>query len=54
MRKVFDGIEKIPHPEEAAEQLSRRTQGADPADRRFPYTRFRRMTDNPLRFFESS
>jgi hypothetical protein len=25
MRKAFDGIEKIPHPEEAVEQLSRRS-----------------------------
>jgi hypothetical protein len=27
MRKAFDGIKKIPHPEEAAKQLSRRTHG---------------------------
>ena len=25
MREAFDGIKKIPHPEEAAKQLSRRT-----------------------------
>jgi len=35
MRKAFDGIRKIPHPEEAAEQLSRRTRGADPANLAF-------------------
>jgi hypothetical protein len=31
MRQVFDGIKKIPHPEEAAKQLSRRTHCADAA-----------------------
>jgi hypothetical protein len=36
MRDAFDSIKKIPHPEEAAKQLSRRTHGADPADRQFP------------------
>jgi hypothetical protein len=41
MREAFDGIKKIPHPEEAAKQLSRRTHGADPADREFPYSLFR-------------
>jgi hypothetical protein len=53
MRKVFNGIEKIPHPEEAAPgsarcaargqapQLSRRTHGADPANRQFPDRLFR-------------
>jgi hypothetical protein len=29
-------LRKTPHPEEAAKQLSRRTHGADPADRQFP------------------
>jgi hypothetical protein len=38
MREASDGIKKIPHPEEAAKQLSRRTHGADPADREFPFT----------------
>ena len=37
----MDGIKKIPHPEEAAKQLSRRTHSADPVDREFPYTLFR-------------
>ena len=32
MRSVLDGIEKNPHPEEAAQRLSRRTHRADPAD----------------------
>jgi hypothetical protein len=36
MKEVFDIIEKIPHPEEAAKQLSRRTHGANPASRQFP------------------
>jgi hypothetical protein len=31
-------LRKTPHPEEAAKQLSRRTHGADPADRQFPYS----------------
>ena len=34
--ETFDGIKKIPHPEEAAKQLSRRTHRADPAYRQFP------------------
>ena len=38
MREAFDGIKKIPHPEEAAKQLSRRTHGRDAANREFPYT----------------
>src|SRR5205809_5593888 len=33
--EVFDRINGIPHAEEAAERLSRRTHGADPADRQF-------------------
>jgi hypothetical protein len=33
MREVFDGIKKIPHPEEAAKRPSRRTHRADPANR---------------------
>jgi hypothetical protein len=33
MRQYFDGIKKIPHPEEAAKQLSRRTHAADPVNR---------------------
>jgi hypothetical protein len=41
MRKA-DGIEKIPHPEEAAKRPSRRTHGADPANRRFPDSLLRR------------
>src|SRR6266700_3414940 len=36
MREVVDGITGIPRPEEAAERLSRRTHGADPANRQFP------------------
>jgi hypothetical protein len=32
MREVFDGINGIPHSEEAAQRLSRRTHSADPAD----------------------
>jgi AraC-like DNA-binding protein/mannose-6-phosphate isomerase-like protein (cupin superfamily) len=36
MRKVFDGIEKFPHPEEAAKRPSRRAHGVNPADRQFP------------------
>jgi hypothetical protein len=51
IEEVLDGIKEIPHPEEAAHgsarsaargqapQLSRRTQGADPADCRFPDSR---------------
>lgn len=35
MREAFDGIKKIPHPEEAAKQLSRRTHAADPAQSQF-------------------
>ena len=42
-RACFEGrpwaLRKIPHPEEAAKQLSRRTHGADPADPRFPTRR---------------
>jgi hypothetical protein len=38
--EVFDGIKKIPHPEEAAKELSRRTHCADPAVQFF-HTRFR-------------
>src|SRR5467141_2385309 len=34
MRDAIDGIKKIPHPEEAAERLSRRTHRADPAHAR--------------------
>src|SRR5207247_11001283 len=36
MRELVDGITGIAHPEEAAERLSRRTHGADPANRQFP------------------
>jgi hypothetical protein len=36
--EILDRIKKIPHPEEAAEQLSRRTDGTDPADPQFPYS----------------
>ena len=36
MKEVVDGITGIPHPEEAAERLSRRTRNADPASRQFP------------------
>src|SRR5207245_5916426 len=32
MREVFDVINGIPHSEEAAQRLSRRTHSADPAD----------------------
>jgi hypothetical protein len=46
MREAFDGIKKIPHPEEAAKQLSRRTHGAGPADREFPYSRLRREDES--------
>ena len=42
MREVVDGVTGIPHPEEAAERLSRRTHGADPASRQFPDSLFRR------------
>jgi len=42
MRKVLDGVKKIPRPEEAAQQLSRRMRGADPANRQFPYILLRR------------
>jgi hypothetical protein len=35
MRYIFDGIKKCPHPEEAAQRLSRRTHCADPAARQF-------------------
>src|SRR6516165_8971538 len=38
MRKAPDGIKKNAHPEEAAKQLSRRTQRVDPANRQFPDT----------------
>jgi hypothetical protein len=38
-------LRKLPHPEEAAKQLSRRTHGDDPADRRFPDTLFRAGDD---------
>ena len=34
MRAAIDGIKKIPHPEKAAERLSRRTHRADPAHAR--------------------
>src|SRR5713226_4135319 len=37
-RQVFDGIKRIPHPEEAAKQLSRRTHRTDPADLQFFHT----------------
>src|SRR6266404_3472248 len=52
MREVVDGITGIPHPEEAAERLSRRTHGVDPANRQFHYTfagrrPFRRGTNIP-------
>ena len=33
--EIVDGINGIPHPEEAAERLSRRTHNADPADPQF-------------------
>jgi len=36
MREVVDGMTGIPHPEEAAERLSRRMHGADPSTRQFP------------------
>jgi hypothetical protein len=32
MREATDGIKKRPHPEEAAQRLSRRTHGADPIE----------------------
>jgi hypothetical protein len=42
MRKAFDFIDNIPHPEEAAKQLSRRMHRAATTDRRFPDGRLRR------------
>jgi hypothetical protein len=38
MREVVDGINGIPHSEEAAQRLSRRTHSADPTDRKFFHT----------------
>src|SRR5713101_9528452 len=38
MREGFDDIKKIPHPEEAAKRLSRRTHRADPAQFQFFHT----------------
>ena len=49
MMKVFDSIKKIPHPEEAAKQLSRRTHGADPGGRRFPDSLLRGGDEGPTR-----
>src|SRR5215475_2942457 len=46
--KSLMALRKTPHPEEAAKQLSRRTQDADPSDRRFPDTRTRGSDRNPL------
>src|SRR5580658_9601990 len=42
MRHVFASMKKYPHPEEAAQGLSRRTHGGGPPDRQFLRTLERR------------
>ena len=50
MRGAIDGIKKIPHPEEAAERLSRRTHRADEGRVRPPEIEARaRSTDRSIR-----
>src|ERR1700751_5835019 len=44
VRLGFDSIKKIPHPEEAAKQLSRRTHFADPGNLIWPRIRRRRKS----------
>jgi hypothetical protein len=45
MREVFDSINGIPHSEEAAQRLPRRTHSGDSADREFLLTLSERYAD---------
>src|SRR3984893_4863310 len=48
IRYLFDGIKKIPHPEEPAQRASRRTHGSDPAGGRSFPTRLGDQPNKPL------
>src|ERR1700730_9043603 len=48
MRYIFDGIKKMPHPEEPAQRASRRTHRSDPAGGRSFPTRLGHRVDEAL------